>query len=367
MNTMPKPNEPRAGDAGPGPAAGCLDDNLIVAYAEQRLEAARRERVEGHLAGCDACRGLVLELAPVLAAGAPEQPLAHAEPAARLEAGLRPTFRRPGRVVGVVLAAAAAAVLVAAGLGLRELLSEAGRLGGISDGPADDAPLTRALARAQALRPGTLAGFRPLSPAELEVGPPAPPLRGGVALLRPAPLVLEERPVVEWLPQAGLTRWSVRVIDAADGRTVLWERSATEPRVAWPPEAPALSRAVLVEVSGRGPLGPVVGRRAVAPFPDREAFAADAAALSEAGRGSVRYSSRGFSSKEGGLGDQSVSQWDVSLSDPGGFRFLGWGVAYSRTDTDGDTSTSRSSTEEVIRGTLFANISPQFRMRGIVG
>ncbi|MDX5409418.1 MAG: TIGR03016 family PEP-CTERM system-associated outer membrane protein [Thauera sp.] len=87
----------------------------------------------------------------------------------------------------------------------------------------------------------------------------------------------------------------------------------------------------------------------------------------EAGRGSIRYSSRGFSSNEGGLGDQSVSKWDVSLSDPGGFRFFGWGVDYSRTDTDGGTSTSRSSTEETVRGTLFANVSPQFRVRGIVG
>lgn len=87
----------------------------------------------------------------------------------------------------------------------------------------------------------------------------------------------------------------------------------------------------------------------------------------ESARGSINYTSRGFSSKQGGLGDQSVARWDASLSDPGGFRFLGWGVNHSRTDTDGGTSTSRSSTEEVVRGTLFANISPQLRVRGIVG
>ncbi|MHB1372444.1 MAG: TIGR03016 family PEP-CTERM system-associated outer membrane protein [Thauera sp.] len=132
--------------------------------------------------------------------------------------------------------------------------------------------------------------------------------------------------------------------------------------------AAGISRSNLSAFSGRGPGDPLgvsedneTRTWSISPRVESDLR------FGEAGRGSVRYSSRGFSSKEGGLGDQSVSQWDVSLSDPGGFRFLGWGVAYSRTDTDGDTSTSRSSTEEVIRGTLFANISPQFRMRGIVG
>lgn len=87
----------------------------------------------------------------------------------------------------------------------------------------------------------------------------------------------------------------------------------------------------------------------------------------EAGRGSIRYSSRGINSNSGGLGNQRADTWDVSLSDPGGFRFLGWGIDYSRTDLDGGTSANSVQTEQTLRGTLFANISSQFRVRGIVG
>lgn len=87
----------------------------------------------------------------------------------------------------------------------------------------------------------------------------------------------------------------------------------------------------------------------------------------EAGRGSIRYSSRGFSSSSGGLGNQRADTWDLSLSDPGGFRFLGWGIDYSRTDLDGGGRANSVQTEQTLRGTLFANISSQFRLRGIVG
>jgi uncharacterized protein (PEP-CTERM system associated) len=87
----------------------------------------------------------------------------------------------------------------------------------------------------------------------------------------------------------------------------------------------------------------------------------------EAGRGSVRYSSRGVNSNSDGLGDQQVGTWDLSLADPGGFRFFGWGIDYSRTDLDGGDSSTAPQTEETLRGTLFANISSQFRLRGIVG
>ncbi len=87
----------------------------------------------------------------------------------------------------------------------------------------------------------------------------------------------------------------------------------------------------------------------------------------EAARLSARYSSRGVSSNSDGLGDQQVDTWDLSLSDPGGFRFFGWGIDYSRTDLDGGDSSTAPQTEETLRGTLFANISSQFRLRGIVG
>ncbi len=132
--------------------------------------------------------------------------------------------------------------------------------------------------------------------------------------------------------------------------------------------AAGISRSNLSAFSGRGPGDPlgVSEDNETRTWSISPRLEADLR-FGEAGRGSVSYSSRGFSSKQGGLGDQSVERWNVGLSDPGGFRFLGWGVAYSRTDTDGGTSTSRSSTEETVRGTLFANISPQFRLRGIAG
>lgn len=87
----------------------------------------------------------------------------------------------------------------------------------------------------------------------------------------------------------------------------------------------------------------------------------------ESARGSVQYSSRGITSGSEGLGNQSVDTLSVNLADPGGFRFFGWGVAYSRTESDGGTAATSSRTEETVRGTLFANLSPQFRLRGIVG
>lgn len=87
----------------------------------------------------------------------------------------------------------------------------------------------------------------------------------------------------------------------------------------------------------------------------------------ESARGSVRYSSRGVSSGSGALGDQRSDTWDVAVSDPGGLRFLGWGVAYSRTDTDSGGALRGTRSEEAVRGTLYGNVSPQFRLRAIAG
>jgi uncharacterized protein (PEP-CTERM system associated) len=87
----------------------------------------------------------------------------------------------------------------------------------------------------------------------------------------------------------------------------------------------------------------------------------------EAARGSVSYSSSGVRSNSGGLGDQSADTWGLSLADPGGFRFLGWGLNYTRSDSDGGTAATGQRSEESVRGTLYANLSPQLRLRGIVG
>lgn len=89
----------------------------------------------------------------------------------------------------------------------------------------------------------------------------------------------------------------------------------------------------------------------------------------EAARGSVRYSSTGVRSNSSGLGDQRSDTWNLTVGDPGGVRFLGWGVAYSRTDTTSNSGSSASGerSEESVRGTLYANLSQQLRLRGIVG
>lgn len=87
----------------------------------------------------------------------------------------------------------------------------------------------------------------------------------------------------------------------------------------------------------------------------------------EAAVGAVEYSSRGISSGSDGLGNQNVETLGVRLSDPGSRRFLGWGLAYTRTDSDGGTAESSSRSAETLRGTLFANLSPQFRLRAIGG
>lgn len=87
----------------------------------------------------------------------------------------------------------------------------------------------------------------------------------------------------------------------------------------------------------------------------------------EAARGSVSYSSSGVRSNSSGLGDQSADTVEASLADPGGLRFFGWGLAYARTESDGGTAATGQRGEESVRGTLYANVSPQLRLRGIVG
>lgn len=87
----------------------------------------------------------------------------------------------------------------------------------------------------------------------------------------------------------------------------------------------------------------------------------------ESARGSVKYSSRGVSSSSSALGNQGADTWDVAVADPGGLRFLGWGVAYSRTDIDPGGAVRGTRSEEAVRGTLYGNVSPQFRLRAIAG
>jgi uncharacterized protein (PEP-CTERM system associated) len=87
----------------------------------------------------------------------------------------------------------------------------------------------------------------------------------------------------------------------------------------------------------------------------------------ESARGSVKYSSQGVDSSTVALGNQRADTWDVAVSDPGGLRVLGWGLDYSRTDSDTGGSGGGTRAKESVRGTLYGNVSPQLRLRAIVG
>ena len=86
----------------------------------------------------------------------------------------------------------------------------------------------------------------------------------------------------------------------------------------------------------------------------------------EAARGSVSYSSSGCVPTAAVSGTRAPTPWGLSLADPGGFRWFGWGLNYARSDSDGGTAATSQRSEESVRGTL-ANLSPQLRLRGIVG
>ncbi len=89
--------------------------------------------------------------------------------------------------------------------------------------------------------------------------------------------------------------------------------------------------------------------------------------LGDSARGSVRYRARWFQSSGDTLGDQRVGTWNAQLSDPSAFRLFGWGLDYERSDTTYSDRANRDVMEEAGRGTLFVNLSPQFRLRGIAG
>lgn len=88
-------------------------------------------------------------------------------------------------------------------------------------------------------------------------------------------------------------------------------------------------------------------------------------------RGSVGYSSRWLDSGSGTVGRQRRGEWTAQLSDPSALSLFGWGVNYSRSESDygSDTTSSggRKAGQENGRATLYINASPQFRLRAIGG
>lgn len=87
----------------------------------------------------------------------------------------------------------------------------------------------------------------------------------------------------------------------------------------------------------------------------------------ESGQGNIGYQQRWLTGGSNTLGDRDTGTWRVGLSDPVALRLFGWGLDYTRTDTQYDEGANQDVTEEVGRGTLFINIDPQFRLRAIGG
>ncbi|BAL25908.1 hypothetical protein AZKH_3623 [Azoarcus sp. KH32C] len=83
-------------------------------------------------------------------------------------------------------------------------------------------------------------------------------------------------------------------------------------------------------------------------------------------RGQVLYSSH-WMSGGGGFRSRRESKWNAALSNPRQFGALGWGLQYDRSETENSQAGQGSAPRESGRATLFATLTPQFRMRAIGG
>lgn len=83
--------------------------------------------------------------------------------------------------------------------------------------------------------------------------------------------------------------------------------------------------------------------------------------------GVVGYRTRWLDGGRGNLSAARLDQWTASLSNPNALGRIGWGANYVRSRNYYDDSQIPDVTVEVARGTVFYNLSPQFRLRGVVG
>lgn len=176
---------------------GCPDEASLADLVEGTLSDGRRQRLEAHLAGCEACRTTV-----ALAARAVEE-AARAMPDAAASVPPPPAWRRPGTWLRV---AAAAAVLAAVGA-VFTMRRE----------PAD--PIEVAFASLRAARPDRFGDARPLTAGEL-ASADGTVLRGGIDWMSPGGTTTEARPTFEWAPVAGARRYRVTITDADGVRVV---------------------------------------------------------------------------------------------------------------------------------------------------
>ena len=179
-----------------GEQAGLLDEDLVVGYAEGRLDEAERDAVEALLARDPEAREMLGLVPPAAAVVAP------------------PARRRPRMLVW----AAAAAVLCALGLTWWNSRTQ-----------TDIPPADRLLAYAERLAEedaGTFAGL----PARLRSDAPLalpPKERGALRVLMPQGELLDDTVEVRWTAVAGATRYEVEVATEEGG---VVDRAATTER-----------------------------------------------------------------------------------------------------------------------------------------
>ncbi|MGE0014042.1 MAG: TIGR03016 family PEP-CTERM system-associated outer membrane protein, partial [Azoarcus sp.] len=89
--------------------------------------------------------------------------------------------------------------------------------------------------------------------------------------------------------------------------------------------------------------------------------------LGDTASGSVRYKASWLESGGSTIGNQRLNELTAQASDPAAVRLFGWGLSYSRSESEYDNSASRNVTEEIGRATLYVNLTPQFRLRVIGG
>lgn len=82
--------------------------------------------------------------------------------------------------------------------------------------------------------------------------------------------------------------------------------------------------------------------------------------------GTASYMAR-WQSGNGGLSGSRQTDTAVDLSNPTQFGRVGWGLSYTRADSEYDNSVRGGTSEEAARARLFVTVSPQLRLHGVVG
>lgn len=82
--------------------------------------------------------------------------------------------------------------------------------------------------------------------------------------------------------------------------------------------------------------------------------------------GSARYMTR-WQDGNGGLSGSRQSDTAVEVENPSQFGRVGWGLAYARSDNDYDNNPRNTATQEAVRAMVSVTVTPQVRVRGIVG